>query len=274
DHKEAKKNPVPDLTKASPAELVTALEHPNRHVRMNAQRLLAEKGEEWLRLDAPASLLVQALAKNSAAPAYARIHALWLAGRFGFSDETMQAVVRDPNPIVRKSAVAAFTQPLDILRSRGVADIPDADMSSDFLRLLNDQDPRVQLKAINALGNYSPSSKTIKPLVEMYLALRDPWLESAVAGVVGKAPLDVIKVALASTDPESVKDLVARAGSQAGRNGSLAAQLVGLLAAQTQRNADVIQRTALESVAKEAKGDTAPPWTSELQGAFQKLLAS
>ena len=33
---------VPDLTKASPVELIKALENPNRHVRMSAQRLLTE----------------------------------------------------------------------------------------------------------------------------------------------------------------------------------------------------------------------------------------
>ena len=33
---------VPNLTKASPADLIKALENPNRHVRLSAQRLLAE----------------------------------------------------------------------------------------------------------------------------------------------------------------------------------------------------------------------------------------
>ncbi len=42
DHKQAKKLSVPNLTKASPADLIKALENPNRHVRMSAQRLLTE----------------------------------------------------------------------------------------------------------------------------------------------------------------------------------------------------------------------------------------
>ena len=43
DHKQAKKLDVPNLTKATPAELVKALESPSRHVRVTAKRLLEEK---------------------------------------------------------------------------------------------------------------------------------------------------------------------------------------------------------------------------------------
>src|SRR5438045_4128019 len=43
-HKEAKQIDIPNLLKATPPELVKALNHPNSHVRVSAQRLITEKG--------------------------------------------------------------------------------------------------------------------------------------------------------------------------------------------------------------------------------------
>src|SRR6185436_4541113 len=47
-HKQAKTLTVPDLSKASLPQLAAALQNPNRHVRMNAQRLLVERNDRGL----------------------------------------------------------------------------------------------------------------------------------------------------------------------------------------------------------------------------------
>ncbi|HYR57563.1 MAG TPA: PVC-type heme-binding CxxCH protein, partial [Chthoniobacteraceae bacterium] len=96
DHKKAEHIAAPDLSHAGVAELVKALEHPNRTVRMTASRLLAEHsvGAEDI------EPLLTSTDQD------ARIAALWTLFRIGSLDP-QDAVARtlDSIPSVRRNAV-------------------------------------------------------------------------------------------------------------------------------------------------------------------------
>ena len=91
---------VPNLAKASTADFVKALDHPNEWVRMTAQRLLRETAD-------PSQLKTIAnFASDSTKSPEGRILALWLMGNLnGLNESMISASLADKSPVVRKNTL-------------------------------------------------------------------------------------------------------------------------------------------------------------------------
>ncbi len=99
-HETKKAGPAPALTKASAAQLVENLSHPNGWWRDTARRLLVEREDKSV---AP-QLRTLAAAANTSAPV--RLQALWTLEGIGALDETTVArVMEDPAPKLRAAAI-------------------------------------------------------------------------------------------------------------------------------------------------------------------------
>ena len=263
DHKQAKKITMPNLAKASTAELVKALQIPNNTTRLVATRLLVEKNDPKTPEALKPLLASFAFRGNDEA----KMAALWILHRTGKLDDATlrQAIAVDGNPTVQKAAL------------RIAAERPEAakgDLAAALLKRLKDSNQRVRLEAILAAGSIG-SDSVRRALVEAYPDLKDPWLESAVVGVAAKDPLGYLNAALDSKSGEELKGLVAQLSSQIAskQNAEQAAGLIAAIAARPTA-ADVLKQTALESLTKELKAGVVPAWSPELKKSFEALLAS
>ncbi|MEY4939349.1 MAG: hypothetical protein RIQ93_1084, partial [Verrucomicrobiota bacterium] len=99
-HESKRPGPAPALAKATPAQLVAALSHPNGWWRDTAQRLLVERAEK------SAAPELRKLALASSAPVPTRLHALWtLEGLGALDGETVARMMDDAAPKLRAAAV-------------------------------------------------------------------------------------------------------------------------------------------------------------------------
>jgi putative membrane-bound dehydrogenase-like protein len=264
DHKQAKKLKVPNIAKASTKDLVEALQNPNRHVRLNAQRLLVEKNDPKTP-DAMKRLLNSWSFRGLEE---AQTHALWALHQMGRLDGAVlqQALAVDGKPTVQKAALRIAAETPATSRSAVTAGV---------LRRVNDSNPRVRLAAIETLANFPSTPEIRQTLVEVYPDLNDQWLESAVVGVAAKAPVEFIEAAASSRKPAELENLVAQLSGQiAGKHeAALAAKLVVALAAKSS-NADTLKKVAIENLAMTLKADATPAWSADLQKALQTLLSS
>lgn len=98
-HTSLKPGPKPNLSKATPAELVKTLSHPNGWHRDKAQQLLIQKGDKSVIPD------LQKLALS--APDYrTRLHALWTIDGLEATDQsTITKALKDNHPDVRANAI-------------------------------------------------------------------------------------------------------------------------------------------------------------------------
>jgi len=263
-HKEAKTLKVPDITKASTKDLVEALQNPNRHVRLNAQRLLVEHNDPKTP-DATKRLLGSSSFRGLEE---AQMHALWALHLMGRLDGAVlkQALSVDGKPSVQKAAL------------RIAAEIPAAkrpDVTAGILRRVNDSNARVRLEAIVALAAFPSTPEIRQALVEAYPDLNDQWLESAVVGVAAKNPVEFIEASALARKPAELEALVVQLSSQAAakQDAVLAVKIVTSLATKPV-SADVLKKVALENLAKTLKADVVPAWSAELQKALQTLLSA
>jgi uncharacterized protein len=259
-HKQAKPAPMPNLSKASTTELVTALEHPNRAVRFTAHRLLNENPTE----EVITKLKVRPISEDPAA----WVHRVWLLANAGqMPDMIMNAALSDNRPAVRKNAMRVVAQ--------GIPSGPNAKQA--ILKRLDDEDPRVRLEAIVALGSLPVDADTAKALVKIYPTLGDNWMESAVAGVASKNPQPFISAALTSENPETYRGLVNVITAQAAQKAEMdpdSVALVVMAAAEAPASADSLKISIFDSLAKSLRSSTTPRWTEPLRLAFQTLLKS
>ena len=259
DHKEAREQAVPNLAQASTRELIGALQHPNSHVRMNAFRLLVEQGND------NAARGLERLARNSE-HAHARIAALWALQQLGqMTEPVLLAALESPEASVRKNA----------LRIAQVA-APDATATANAVRrALDDDDAQVRLEAILALGETGVNDESAAALVSAYPNLDDPWMRSAVVGLMAESPVPFLNAAMAAANPDQVTGLVEELTRQIAdkQDAALAARLVTSVAAQP-ASAGALQQVALETLARNLRPDVVPGWSDDLRMAFQKLLQS
>ncbi len=131
--------------RSRPDDLVEALGHANRWRRLTAQRLLVEEHEE-----APPAGLVAALRERVVEPGnpLGRLHALWTQAGLGALDrESLEALLRDPHPELRRNALLA----LEEARAGGpTADTPE--LAEAVLSLIGDPNPGVRLQAVLTAG--------------------------------------------------------------------------------------------------------------------------
>jgi putative membrane-bound dehydrogenase-like protein len=259
DHKQATKNKVPNLAKASSKELVKALEHPNRHVRMNAMRLLVERRKD----DVTRSLFPLV---NSKKPPYARIAAIWTLAQLRFFSWPHDK--ETPDPIMVKNYLKALTATTE------TAEQPAGKLGKENIRpALTHRDDQVRLQAIIALGTQSLEAESIEALVAAYPHLQNAWLESAAIGVAAQTPLKFLEAAFDSKQPEALQGLIGEVSKKIAENGSLAGPTLEVIAAKP-ASTDSSKQLVLETLAKNLKADASPSWTTGLQAAFKKLLAS
>ena len=132
--------------RSRPDDLVEALGHANRWRRLTAQRLLVEEHGV-----SPPATLVAALRQRIAEPgnSLGRLHALWtLAGVGALDRESLEALLGDPHPELRRNAVLALEESL-----RGAAPAADTPgLAEAVLGLMADRNPGVRLQAVLTAG--------------------------------------------------------------------------------------------------------------------------
>jgi putative membrane-bound dehydrogenase-like protein len=254
EHKQSKKLAVPNLGKAGVPELVKALQNPNRHVRMNASRLLIEK-------KAGGAELEQLLQSSNPDAQIAAMWTLFNLGRTG----KLYAPVHDKNSAVRRNAVHVMEAAMGGTRKDEVTLNP-----GDLAKLLGDTDGQVRLATLRALGQMNLSDTNAPVLVAAWGKFDDDFQRSAAIGAASRIPAAVIAAALDSTDAQALTPLVS-ALTQTISGGEDAAKLVVALSAKP-ASADALKKSILEGLGKTVK--ETPAMTPELGAALGKLLAS
>ncbi len=303
DHKDAKKIAVPDLSKAGVAELVKAIEHPNRAVRMNAARLLLERPnplpprtQKWREgeMEQYAALMEKnfgyqsllKLALDSAKPAESRVAALWV---FGQQDSVLllgwSALLADKDPIVRRNA-ANLAERYTFGQGSGTTlnFVNNSNGGKPMAALLSDSDASVRLAALRALGTCNVpaddmqamdrqiSAFTAEAIVAAWPKFDDDFQKSAAVGALAGYSGDAIPAILKSGDASLApiaSILVQGIGEK--NDANAAAKLVVSLASAP-ATADALKRSILDTLGKSLKD--APAMTPELSSSLAKLLAS
>ncbi len=255
DHKDAKKIAVPDLAKASAAELVNALDHPNRAVRLTAQRLLVEN---------PGQPAFDALKKrpNAETADAGWIHRLWALHQLNeLPTFILNSAANSPRPAVRKNAMR-------------VAAVSTNNLKQSLLGHVNDPDSRVRLEAVAALGTIPVDKAVCDALVAAYPSFKDAWIESAAFGVLAKNPATAIASAFAQPKPDTLGTLVSLLVSTIAAKGDTeTASALVVAAAKAPPSADTLKVEVLVALAKNLKGGGVPAFSDELRAALKAMLA-
>lgn len=245
DHNGAKKVAVPNLAKADAAELVKALENPNRVVRMTASRLLVEKKAEQ---SAPVSKQAEA-----------QIAGLWTQFRIGkLSDAAITSALGSGNEAVRRNGAL-------IVEAGGGS---DQALGKELEARLGDQDRQVRVAALRALGERTLSYNAARVLVTLWPELDDDFQRSAAVSAATRNPLVVLSAAL-DAPTSGIEPLVAAVVPTI--TGADIAKLVVTVAGKPAA-ADGLKRRVLEEIAK--GGKEVPENTAELSAALGQLLDS
>jgi putative membrane-bound dehydrogenase-like protein len=169
-----KRPPPVKLSRASIAELVSLLEHPNGWHRQTASRLLYERN------DNSAVPLLIALAENSKSP-LGRVHALRaLGGLGGLQPELIETALKDPHPGVRRHAVQLSELLLDSPAIRAA-----------LKTMVSDNDLLVRYQLAYTLGELPESERTAALVA---LARRDAdheWMRVAIQSSLATGAGDV-----------------------------------------------------------------------------------
>jgi len=166
--------PRPNLSKASAADLVQALSHPNGWWRDTAQRLLIERGALSVAPDLKRVV-------SSSTNLFARLHALWtLEGLERIDPETIDVALGDQHPKIRAAAVR-IAEPL--LKT-------NAPLRSRVFALTNDASADVQTQVALTLSQFAP----------------DPTPRQVISNLLARTSFnltrDVAKFALSAYEPQ------------------------------------------------------------------------
>ena len=167
-HETTKPERKPALSKATPAELVQALSHPNGWWRDTAQRLLVERGET--------SVAPQLKQLATQSPDWrTRLHALWtLDGLDAIEPAQVMPALKDKSADVRASAIR--------LAERWPAELPRV------LDLMKDPSWTVRRQLAATIGALAPAER-VAPAVAMLKAYgADPIVVDCVSGLRGQRP--------------------------------------------------------------------------------------
>jgi putative membrane-bound dehydrogenase-like protein len=152
--------------------LVAALKSDNMFWRLQAQRLLVERGKK----DVVAALIaliedksVDAIGLNPAA-----MHALWTLSGLG--------VLNGSSPAASKAAVSALAHPSSGVRRNALQVLSGEDNAAAVAALVADPDPQVRLAAFLALADSKESSSAAQAIVDALVSGKvdgDRWLPDA-----------------------------------------------------------------------------------------------
>lgn len=264
DHKQAKELKVPALKKDGVSDLIIALNHPARHVRMNASRLLVERFQEDPANAGSAKAEVEKLL--SAANPETQIAALWTLTTGGVLEApVLEGALKSQHPAVRRNAANAAEELLIAAKT--------AEPSAALVALAGDEDPQVRVNALRALGSGVVSDETAKAIIAAWPKLDDDWQRSAAVGAAMKNPSGSIAAALDSADPAPLAPLVKELASGVAdhNDAEAAAKLVVSLAGKP-ASTDALKAEILNILGRELK--KAPTLTPELSAALSALLDS
>ncbi|WP_148306593.1 DUF7133 domain-containing protein [Gemmatirosa kalamazoonensis] len=239
-HTSTQRGPAPQLSRASAADLVPLLAHPNGWWRFKAQQLLVERGDRSV-ADALRAMI------RSHRDDRARLHALWTLDGLGESDPlTIETALADSSPYVRAAAVRISEPWL----ARASHPLQDA-----VLRLADDRTPLVRRQLAASLG-------------ELTATRRDAALVT-VASRYGDDPIvtDLVAGAVRGRETAFLEKLLATRGEHAAAVQSIAASIVRsrdaaaigrLLTLAGQPSRPRWQRLALLTGANPRSGQRAP----------------
>jgi mono/diheme cytochrome c family protein/glucose/arabinose dehydrogenase len=186
-HDTTKRADPPALSKATPAQLVQTLSHPNGWWRDTAQRLLVERGGK------PVVPALQKLALSAPDPR-TRMHALWvLDGVDAIDVPTVTRALADSSRDVRVAAIRISERWL------GQANHP---IQAAVLKRLDDQDWAVQEQLAASLGELSSDQRATALATLLERRGENPIvMDAALSGVRGAetALLDKLMAANAQT---------------------------------------------------------------------------
>jgi uncharacterized protein len=262
-HKNAASLTVPNLAKATPTELVGALEHPSRAVRFTAHRLLWEN---------PTPELLNALKKPPQTRDFAAaVHRLWLLADVGALPEMiLNFALADERPEVRKNAMRVAA--VGAGQSAQSAQIKKA-----ILGKIADADARVQLEAVVALGAFPVDNETASALVKLYPYASNSWVESAIAGVAAKNPAPFLNAALATEKPEDFRAFVTVLAGQVAKSAEADPELGAaavIATADAPAASDPLKSLVFDVLGKSLRPESSPRWSEPLRLALQKTLKS
>jgi len=254
-HEQAKHFDIPDLAHAGTPELLGALSHPNRLIRLHAQQQLVNRGGS--QVIAPLKRIAQG------APSIpARLLALWALERLdALAPEMVRAALRAPEAEVRKNAVLI------------VEASPRAGaFASDVAALVNDADPRVRLDALRTLVTTGLDDRSPGLLVNVFPKLDDNWSRSAAVAAASGNAVAAVSAAFASSAPGDLRPFVSALAAQLVEKQNPAAfgELVHA-AAGAPEAADELKQVVLEAAGKLTTAPTASP---QLIAALRSLLGS
>ncbi len=193
-HQDAKALTVPDLSRASAKELVAAFNHPNKHIRFTAHRLLMDRADI-------ASARAELVQLASGADAHPKMLALWALRRSGLLEgETLAAALENPDARIRKVA----------LQVAGTS----AGWEPAIAKRLGDTDARVRLTALAALATADEAARSgdkavpraksdsaqdtdvARALLKALPTLDDDWSRSAAAAAANSNALAILETIL------------------------------------------------------------------------------
>ncbi len=171
-HDSMRPGPKPSLSKASPAELVETLSHPNGWWRDTAQQLLVQRGEKSV---TPA---LQKLAAG--APDYrTKLHALWtLDGLDATNPAVIEQALNDASPDVRAAAIR--------LSERWLRET-NHPLQAVILKQMDDANWIVRRQFAASLGEL-PQTKRVAPITAMLQRYGDDAItvDAAISGLAGQ----------------------------------------------------------------------------------------
>lgn len=157
-----------DLRQRSSDALAALLSHADMRVRQKAQFVLVEKAERGI-------LETQA---KTASNEFARIHAIWGLGQLlrkdAGKDQVLISLLTDASGEIRAQA------------AKVLGDANHAVATDSLLPLLQDENPRAQLYAAQALGRIG-DKRAVEPLVAMLVANNDEDVYLRQAGAIALA---------------------------------------------------------------------------------------
>lgn len=260
-HKQARRNEVPNLATASNAQLAAALQHPNAWVRETAQRLLAERQDKTI---APtlASMLTNRVT-------VVRLHALWTLHRLGaLTESNLLTSLTDGHVAVINNALRVVPE----LRTA-----PSTNVIAAVIKQLKDSAERSRLDALLALTQWPPEKATVTAVHKLFSDLkdsRDTWAKSAMLGVARLAPTNFIRASFASDKSDNYRELVAPLVEDfIFKKDTSTTTWILSHAAKQAAGADKLKITVLQTFSKHL-AEYAPPASTNIDAALKSLLKS
>jgi mono/diheme cytochrome c family protein/glucose/arabinose dehydrogenase len=194
-HESMRPGPKPSLSRATPAELVKTLSHPNGWWRDMAQQLLVQRHET--------SVASQLKQLALAAPDWrTKLHALWtLDGIDAIDPATIEKALEDPSPEVRAAAVRISERWLRVQAHS---------LQAAVLKRISDPNWIVRYQLAASLGEL-PQAARLGPLTQILQRYgEDPVIvDAAVSGLAGQEMIVMDRLLQGTVPEEKAADAIA-----------------------------------------------------------------